>query len=113
MTDGSEQGAEVMDAAEEDTADDDPCQAGQPAEAQLQSGDGAGDGAGAGDGGEMMAHQNGGRSRNIVDTILHGMCGCLFFVFTDAPLLAQPAAIENITACQQSNANDENYYTIH
>ena len=50
VTDGSEQGAEVMDAAEEDTADDDPGQAGQPAEAQLQSGDGAGDGAGAGDG---------------------------------------------------------------
>ena len=60
----------------------------------------------------MMAHQNGGRSRNIVYTILHGMCGCFFLELTDAPLLAQPAAIENITACQQSNANDEDYYTI-
>ena len=98
-----------MDAAEEDTADDDPRQAGQPAEAQLQSGDGAGDGAGAGDGGEMVAHQNGGRSGDIVNTIFHGMSRGGLVVLADAPLLAQPTAIENIAAGKQSNANDENY----
>ena len=50
VADRGEQSSKVMHAAEEHAADDDPQQAGQPAEAQLQSGDGAGDGAGARDG---------------------------------------------------------------
>ena len=111
VTDGGKQGTEVMDAAEEDAADQDPQNAGQPAE--HSSGDGAGNGTGAGDGGEMMAHQNRGLCGDVVNAVLHGVCGGGIGVFTYAPLLAQVAAIEDIAAEQNGNADQQKYETVH
>ena len=55
-----------------------------------------------------MAHQNGNLCRNVVDAILHGVCGGLA-AFTNAPLLAQVAAIEDITAEQDCCADEDKY----
>ena len=109
VADRGEQRAEVMHAAEENTADQDPQRAGQPAEAKARGADGAGDGARAGDGGEVVAHQDGSLCGDIVHAVLHGMCGGLLFALTDTPLLAQPAAIEDIAAQQYSDADDQKY----
>ena len=105
VADGGKQGAEVMDAAEEDAADENPQRAGQPAE--PGGADGAGDGAGARDGREVVAHQDGGLGGDIVNAVLQGMGGGGLVIFADAPLLAQPAAIEDIAADQHSNADDQ------
>ena len=113
MADGGEQSTEVMDTTEENTADEDPEGAGQPAEAQTSSADGARDGAGASDGGEVVAHQDGGLCGDIVNTIFHGVCGGGFVVLANAPLLAQPAAVENVATQQHSKADDQKYKTIH
>ena len=96
---------------EEDTTYQDPQNAGQPAE--HSSGDGAGNGTGAGDGGEMMAHQNRGLCGDVVNAVLQGVCGGGIGVFTYAPLLAQVAAIEDITADQNGNADQQKYETVH
>ena len=100
-----------MDTAEEDTANQNPQQAGQPAE--HGSGDGAGNGAGTGDGGEVVTHQHGGLSRHIVDSILHGVCGGRLVVFTNAPLLAQVATVEDVAAEENGNSDNEKYKTVH
>ena len=98
-----------MDTTEENTADENPEGAGQPAEAQTSSADGARDGAGASDGGEMVAHQDGGLCGDIVNTIFHGVCGGGFVVLTNAPLLAQPAAVADIADAKNGNTDDEKY----
>ena len=102
-----------MDTAEEDAANQDPQSDGTPAEAQGSSVDGAGDGACAGDGGEVVAHQDGGLCGNVVNTVFHGVCGSGFVQFTDAPLLAQVAAVEDVAADQDSDADDQKYKTVH
>ena len=107
MADGGEQGAEVMDAAEEDAADENPQRAGKPAEARRA--DGAGDGARAGDGREVVAHQDGGLGGDVVDAVLQGVGRGGLVKLADAPLLAQPAAIEHIAGEQHSDADDEKY----
>ena len=110
MANGGEQGAEIMDAAEEDAADQDPQHNGNPAE---HSGlDGAVDGACAGDRGKVMAHQNGSLGGTVVLTVLQlmgrGDAGVIH-----APLLGQPAAVENISYDQHGNANDQEQSSIH
>ena len=110
VADGSEQGAEVMDAAEEDTADQDPQHDGDPAE---DSGlDGAVDGAGAGDRGKVMAHQHGSLGGTIVLTIFQLMSRSRTGVI-HTPLLGQPAAVENVTYDQNGTANDQKQSSIH
>ena len=102
-----------MDTAEEDAADDDPQRAGTPAEAGSSGADGAGNGAGTGDGGEVMAHQHRSLGGHVVDAVLHGVGGGGLIVFTDAPLLAQVAAVEDVTGKQSGTADDQKNKTIH
>ena len=110
MANGGEQGAEVMHAAEEDTADQDPQHNGDPTE---HSGlNGAVDGAGTGDRGEMVTHQHGSLGRTIILAILHGMGRSRTGVI-HAPLLGQPAAVEDITYDQDSAANNKEQRSIH
>ena len=110
MADGGEQRTEVMDAAEEDTADQDPQHHRDPAK---HSGlDGAVDGAGAGDGGKVMAHQYGSLGRAVILTVLHGMSRRRTGV-VHAPLLGQPTAVENIAYDQDGTANDQEQSSIH
>ena len=95
-----------MHAAEEDAADDDPEDAGQPTE--NGSLDGAGDGAGAGDRGEVVSHQDRGFGRNIVHAVFHGVSRRRI-TFADTPLLAEVTAVENVAAEKQCDRNDEQY----
>ena len=96
-----------MYAAEEDTAHQNPEHYRHPAE---QSGvNRACDGAGSGDGRKMMSHKYRGLGRNIVDAVRHGMCRCLLFGFTHAPLFAEPSSVEDITTYQNGNRNDNQY----
>ena len=106
MANRGKQCAKIMYAAEEDAADQDPQRAGKPAEAETNGTDGASNGAGTSNRGKMMAHQNRGLRRNIVHAIFQGVCRGLFAPFAHAPLLAQPAAIENIAAQQHNDADD-------
>ena len=113
VTDGGKQGAEIMDAAEEDTAEDNPQCAGAPAEAGGSGADGTGNGAGTGDGGEVVAHQHRSLGGHIVNAVLHGVGRGGLVVLTDAPLLAQVATVEDV-ACQQCGAaDDQKQQTVH
>ena len=113
VTDGGEQSTEIMDAAEEDTADDNPQCAGTPAEAGGSGADGAGNGAGTGDGGEVVAHQYRSLGGHIINAILHGVGGGGLVVFTDAPLLAQVASVEDVACQQRGAADDQKQQTVH
>ena len=113
---GREQGAEVMDAAEEDTADQNPQGHGQPAEHSRA--DRACNRTCAGNGRKMMPHQYGCFSGNIVDAVFQRMGRCrdvpfpyapLFDqpAFPYAPLFDQPAAIHDVAAEQHSNGDEK------
>ena len=110
VADGSEQRTEVMHAAKEDTADQDPQHHGDPAEHSRLNG--AVDGAGAGDGGEVMAHQHRSLGRAVVLAVFHGMSRSRTGVI-DAPLFGQPAAVENIAYDQNCAADDKEQSSIH
>ena len=104
MTDGGEQSGEVVGGADEDAADQDPQQNGDPAE---DSGlNGAVDGAGACDGGEVVAQQDGRLSGDVVIAVGHGVSGGLSGRI-DAPLLSQPSAVEQIAADQHDDADQQ------
>ncbi len=53
-----------------------------------------------------MAHQDGSFGGDVVDAVFHSMGGGLFAAFANAPLFAQPAAVENITGHQDQHTND-------
>ena len=110
MTDGGEQSTKVMHCAEEDTTDDNPQENGNPAENCGL--DRSVDGACASDGREMVAHQNGGVSRNKVLTVVAGV-GRGFLVGVDAPLLCEPRAVENVAQSKQSDCDDEDKNCAH
>ena len=105
VTDGREQSAEVVHGAEEDTADDDPEENGQPAEHSRL--DGAVDGAGAGDGREVVAHQDGGVGRDKVLVVEFGVRGSRT-VGVHAPLLGKPGAVEYVAQAQKNYADNQN-----
>ena len=104
MTNGREQSAEVMNAAEEDAADDDPEQNRKPAESCRL--DRAVDRACAGDGGEVVTHQDRSFRRNVVNAILKFVCGRLARRI-DSPLLGEPAAVADVTDDEQRDRNDQ------
>ena len=105
VTDGREERAEVVHGAEEDTADDDPQEHGQPAEHSRL--DGAVYRTGAGDGREVVAHQDGGVSRDKVLVVEFGVRGGRT-VGVHAPLLGQPGAVEYVAQAQKNYADNQN-----
>ena len=104
MTDGGEQGAEVMHGTEEDTTEDAPQENRHPAE--DCSLDRSVNRACAGDGGEMVTHQDSRVGRNEVLAVVAGV-GRGFTVGIYAPLLCQPAAVEHVAESKQYNRDDE------
>ena len=93
-----------MGGAEENAADQDPQQDGNPTE---DSGlNGAVDGAGACDGGEVVAQQDRRLSGDVVIAVSHGVSGGLLGRI-DTPLLSQPSAIEQIAADQHDDADQQ------
>jgi hypothetical protein len=56
-----------------------------------------------------MAHQNSGRCGNVVNVIAQGVCGGGLGAVTNTPLLAQPAAIENVTADEDGDTDNQKY----
>ena len=110
VTDRGEQSTEVMHCAEEDTADDNPQENGNPAE---DSGlNRSVNGAGAGDGREMMSHQDGGVGRNEVLSVVTGVCRG-FTIGIHAPFLCKEATVEDVATCQQGECDDENKNCAH
>ncbi len=102
VADRGKQSAVVMDSAEENAANQNPEDNGNPAEhGRLNR---AVDGAGAGDGGKMVSHQDGGFGRDVVHAILQLMSWSDVLV-VHAPLLGQPAAVEHV-ARDQNGATD-------
>ncbi len=107
VADGREQRAEVMHAAEEDAADQDPQHHRHPAEHGRA--DRACDGARARDGRKMMSHQDRGLGGNIIHSVLHGMGRGLLLALAHAPLLAQPSAVEDISTYKDGYGNHNQY----
>ena len=101
VADRCEQSTKVMDAAEEDTADQDPEHNRNPAE------DGclywSGDGACTGDGGEVVAHQDSRLGGDIVDTVVLLLCRSLARGI-HAPDSGKPTAVEDVATGQNDNA---------
>ncbi len=104
VTDGCKQSTKVMHGTKEDTTEDAPKENRHPAE--DCSLDRSVNRARAGDGGEMVTHQDSRVGRNKVLTIIAGM-GRGFTVGIYAPLLCQPAAVENVAESKQHNRDDE------
>ena len=110
VADGSEQGGEVLHAAEEDAADHNPQKHRNPAEERGL--DGAGDGARTGDGGEVMAQKHRGAGRHIVVAVVL-LNGRGLALGVDAPLLAQPGAVGHVGDQEQHDGDDQNEETVH
>ena len=87
-----------MNAAEEDTTYQYPEGYREPSKHSCC--DRAGNRACAGNGGEVMTHEDRSFCRYIIDAIFHGVSRGRDVAFAYAPLLNEPAAIENITAQQ-------------
>ena len=104
IADGCEQSAEVMHAAEEDTAYEYPKSDGDPAE---NSGlDRSVYGACARDRGEMVSHKHGCLCGNIVNTIFHGVSRSdVLGVYS--PLFCQPSAVEYVAYDENGDADYE------
>ena len=103
ILDGSVQSAEVGDGTEEDAAQQDPQQNGQPAESGSL--DGTGDRACTGNGAELVGEHRPTVGGNIVPAILmdnsRGLGGGV-----DAPLVCQPAAVECVST-EQTHGGDQ------
>ena len=110
VADGGEQSTKVMHCAEEDAADNDPQENGDPAENCGL--DRSVDGACTGDGREVVAHQHGGVGRNEVLPVIAGVCRG-FMVGVNTPLLCKPRAIEDVAQSKQSECDEKNNYCAH
>ena len=112
VADGGDQCTEIVNAAEEDTADEYPEGAGQPAEAEAYSCDRSGDRTGAGDRGEVVAHEYRSRSGNIVDAVSQTVSRGLVFVI-NAPLFAEPVAVDLVAEAKNYDGDDQEDKTVH
>ena len=104
VADRCEQGTEVLQAAEENAADDTPQEDRNPAEYGCQ--DRTVDRAGSGDGREVVAHEDIRFRCDVVNAVLHGLRrrrSCRIHT----PLLRQPAAVCQIPDEQD---RDRSYY---
>ena len=104
VADRCEQSAEVMHAAEEDAADEDPQCNGNPAEDSSLNR--SVNRASAGDGGEVVTHEHRSLCGHIVNTVFHGVCGS-DLVGIDSPFLGQPSAVEDIAYNENGDADDK------
>ena len=104
MTDRREERAKVMDAAEENTTDQNPENNRNPSEHSRA--DRAGNRACSCNGGEMVAHQYRRLCRHIVHTVFHLMRGRLLLAVAHTPLPAKPSAVEYVTEDKNCNTDD-------
>jgi len=104
------EGAEVVDGAEEDAADEDPQHDGDPAEGHGH--DGARHRAGAADRGELVGEHGEGGGGGEVLAILHAASGGEG-LGVDAPLVGEPPAVEQVTADQHGRGNEHQYDSVH
>lgn len=110
MADRSEERAEIMDAAEENAADENPERDRQSSE--HGSPDRSRNRACTCNRGEMVPHEHRSFSGDIVNPVFHCMSRCRDISLTHAPLFHQPAAVENIAAEENSETNREQYKRI-
>ena len=110
VTDGSEQRAEVMHAADKDTAKYAPQENRNPTE--HGSLDRTVDRACARDGREVVAHQDRRFGRDVVNAVGHGVCRRRTLRI-DTPLLGQPCTISDITDHEQDDSCKNNQYSSH
>lgn len=105
VLDGSVQGCEVLDCAEEDTTEDHPQESGQPTE--HRSDDRTGDGAGTGDGGELVREHRPLASGRIVSTVVHQLSRS-FGLGIDAPSVFKPFGISTVTEEERHDGDRKN-----
>ena len=110
IADRCEQGAEILQAAEEDTAKDAPQEYRHPAEHGGL--DRPVDGARAGDGREVMSHKDSGRCCDVVHAVLHGLGGSLP-LRVDAPLFGEPAAVGHVAHDQYGDRRENDQQCAH
>ena len=110
VLDAGVQRAEVCDGAEEDAAQDDPQENGQPAERGGL--DGAGDGACARNGAELVAENGPAVSGDIVFAVVLEHGGGLG-VGVDAPAARDPAAIQRVSRDQAHRRNEYDHKCVH
>ena len=110
MADRGEERAKIVHAAEEDASDHYPEEDGDPAEdCRLNR---AVDRARTGDRGEVVSHQNGCFSGDVVHSVFEFMSGGLALGI-NAPLFRKPSAVEDVSRQKQENGNDQNHSCIH
>ena len=104
VTDGCEKRAKVMNAAEEDTTDQNPEHNRNPAEHSRANR--SGDRACTRDRREVVTHQHGRLSGNIVHTVFHLMSRGRLLAFAHTPLFAKPSAVEYVADDKNCNTDD-------
>ena len=104
MTDLCEKCTKVMNAAEENTTNQNPDNDRNPAEHGRA--DWAGDRACSCDRLEMVAHQHRRFRRYIVNTVFHLVRRRLVLAVANTPLFAKPSAVEYVTEDENCNTDD-------
>ena len=110
ILDGSIQGAEVGNSAEEDAADEHPQQDGQPAESGSL--DSTGNRAGTCDGRELMAENGPAIGGHVVLAILQPHSRS-FGVGVNTPGFSKPAAVPGVRTYQDDSCDQNNHKRIH
>ena len=105
VSQGSDQRAHVMNAAEKYRTNQHPEIGRQPAEHRSR-GDRSDDRAGAGDGRKMVAHQNGRMGRAIINPVIKTSCGS-FLVGIQGKDIFQPFAVCHVRYTINNDCNDK------
>ena len=110
MADGGEEGAEVMQSAEEDAAEYAPEEHGHPAKDRGLNR--SIDRTGPGDGGEVVSHEDRRFRGDIVHAVFHGMGGG-FPVRVNAPFPDQIVSVEDVAHDEQGHSRQDDQERLH
>ena len=110
MTQRGKQCAKVVHGANENAADKNPQQNGNPAKNRGLNG--AINGASSGNGRKMVADNHVGLRRNVINAVFQSV-GRGFNGVVDTPLFGQPSAIADIAYDQDNCSDDQHDQSVH
>ena len=61
----------------------------------------------------MMTHEDGCFGGNVIHAVFHGVGGRRMISFVYSPLSGDPAAVENVAAEQNGDADQQKYKRVH